>query len=174
MFLRSLSQRITRPVMPDDEAFEYLATQAVADFLATEGAVPLDGIIFPSVQAAGAVLNAVLFHKAARVEKVDVPAGAEISARSGHMEEDGWETEYEVIERVPTAAEPAEPQETGDGPDFAALAMSPWESVDPDWREPSLRIIIDSVCVHIIRRVQFETDEHRVTRHRSEKQEPNF
>jgi len=174
MFLRSLSQRITRPVMPDDEAFEYLATQAVADFLATEGAVPLDGIIFPSVQAAGAVLNIVLFHKAARVEKVDVSAGAEISARSGHMEEDGWETEYEVIERVPTAAEPAEPQETGDGPDFAALAMSPWESVDADWREPSLRIIIDSVCVHIIRRVQFETDEHRVTRHRWEKQEPNF
>lgn len=174
MFLRSLSQRITRPVMPDDEAFEYLATQAVADFLATEGAVPLDGIIFPSVQAAGAVLNVVLFHKAARVEKVDVSAGAEIFARSGHMEEDGWETEYEVIERVPRAAEPAEPQETGDAPDFTALAMSPWESVDPDWREPSLRIIVDSVCVHIIRRVQFETDEHRVTRRRWEKQEPNF
>ena len=33
MFLRSLSGRITRPVMPDDEPFEYLATQAIADFL---------------------------------------------------------------------------------------------------------------------------------------------
>lgn len=176
MFLRSLSQRITRPVMPDDEAFEYLATQAVADFLATEGAVPLDGIIFPSVQAAGAVLNIVLFHKAARVEKVDVPVGAEISARSGHVEEDGWETEYEVIERVPptVAEESAERQETRGWPDFAALAVSPWEPVDPDWREPGLRIVADSVCVHIIRRVQFETDEHRVTRHRWVKREPDF
>ncbi|MFK4535162.1 hypothetical protein ABIA00_003345 [Bradyrhizobium ottawaense] len=56
MFLRTLSARITRPVMPDDEHFEYLATQAVADFLATESSVPIDGIIFPSVQAAGDVL----------------------------------------------------------------------------------------------------------------------
>lgn len=176
MFLRSLSQRITRPVMPDDEHFEYLATQAVADFLATEGAISLDGIIFPSVQAAGAVLNVVLFHKAAQVEKLDVPAGAEISARSGHMEEDGWETEYEVIERVPptVAEEPAERQETSGWPDFASLAMSPWEPADLDWREPALRIVTDSICVHIIRRVQFETDEHRVTRHRWLKREADF
>ncbi len=39
--------------MPDDEPSEYLATQAIADFLATESAIRLDGIIFPSVQAAG-------------------------------------------------------------------------------------------------------------------------
>ena len=43
--------------MPDDEHFEYLAT---------DGAISLDEIIFPSVQAAGAVLNVVLFQKAAR------------------------------------------------------------------------------------------------------------
>lgn len=35
-FLQSLGHRITRPVMPDDESFDYLATQAIADFLATE------------------------------------------------------------------------------------------------------------------------------------------
>lgn len=35
-FLRSLGWRITRPVMPDDQDFDYLATQAIADFLATE------------------------------------------------------------------------------------------------------------------------------------------
>ncbi|MBY5421053.1 RES family NAD+ phosphorylase [Rhizobium leguminosarum] len=176
MFLRSLSQRITRPVMPDDEAFEYLTTQAVADYLATEGAVPLDGILFPSVQAAGAVLNVVLFHKAARVEKIDVPVGTEISARSGHMEDEDWEIEYEVIERVPptVAVEPTERQHTSRWPDFASLAMTPWEPADPDWREPALRIISDSICVHIIRRVQFETDEHHVTRHRWVKRDANF
>jgi len=31
MFLCKLSERITKPVMPDDEAFEYLVTQAIAD-----------------------------------------------------------------------------------------------------------------------------------------------
>ncbi|AIC31308.1 RES domain-containing protein (plasmid) [Rhizobium etli bv. mimosae str. IE4771] len=128
----------------------------------------LDGILFPSVQAAGAVLNVVLFHKAARVEKVDVPVGTDISARSGHMEEDGWEIEYEVIERVPptVAEEPTQRQDTSRWPNFASLAMSPWQPPDPDWRDPALRIITDSICVHIIRRVQFETDEHHVTRHR--------
>lgn len=54
--------------MPDDELFEYLATQAVAGFLATEASVPIDGIIFPSVQAAGDALNVVRFHKAAHIE----------------------------------------------------------------------------------------------------------
>jgi len=34
-FLKWLSRRITMPVMPDDEPFEYLATQAVADFLSS-------------------------------------------------------------------------------------------------------------------------------------------
>jgi hypothetical protein len=85
MFLRSLCQRITKPVMPDDEAFDYLPTQAVADFLATEAKIPLDGIIFPSVQAAGNALNIVLFHKAARVEMIDIPHGTEISSRTGRM-----------------------------------------------------------------------------------------
>jgi hypothetical protein len=176
MFLRSLSQRITRPVMPDDEALEYLATQAVADFLATEGTVPLDGIIFPSVQAEGAVLNVVLFHKAARVEKIDMTPGVEISARSGHMEEDGWVTEYEVNEFVPSAAteEVAQHQEKSDWPDLAALAMSPWEPLDSDWRLPTLRIITDSIRVHIVRRVQVKTDEHRVRRLRFMKHEPEF
>ena len=35
-FLSDLSHRIAVPVMPDDEAFVYLPTQAVADFLASE------------------------------------------------------------------------------------------------------------------------------------------
>jgi len=45
-FLQSLGMRITGSVMPDDEAFDYLATQAIADFLATENEPRLDGIIF--------------------------------------------------------------------------------------------------------------------------------
>ena len=63
MFLRSLSQRLTRPVMPDDEDFDYLPTQAIADFLATQNQPTIDGIMFPSVQVAGDALNVVLFYK---------------------------------------------------------------------------------------------------------------
>ncbi len=171
MFLRTLSARITKPVMPDDEHFDYLATQAVADFLATESSVPIDGIIFPSVQAAGDVLNVVLFHKAARVETLVLPKGTKVSARTGHMEEDGWVEEYEVIEEVPPAAE--EKPKPG-WPDFSALAAIPWEPHDSDGRDASLRVVLDSVAVHQVRRVEFRTDEFRVSRQRSKKHEPDF
>ena len=92
LFLQSLSQRITRPIMPDDELLEYLPTQAVADFLATASGIKLDGILFPSAQVAGDALNIVLFHKAARVEEMDIPEGTKIEASSGNSGEDGWET----------------------------------------------------------------------------------
>lgn len=176
MFLRTLTDRITRPVMPDDEHFEYLATQAIADFLATESSVPVDGIIFPSVQAVGDVLNVVLFHKAARVEALALPKGTEIKARTGHMEEEGWEDDYEVIEEVPAAPEEpaAETKPEPGWPDFAALAAMPRESQDPDWRDVSLRVVIDSVTVHQVRGVEFETDEFIVTRRRWQKHEPDF
>lgn len=176
VFLRSLSSRITRPVMPDDELFEYLVTQAVADFLATESSVPIDGIVFPSVQAAGDVLNVVLFHKASRVEAMDIPMGAEISARTGHWEEDGWEEEYEVTEEIPPPPKQAEKKPEKPGwPDFAAIAEAmPLEPPDSDWRDASLRIVPYSVKVHRVKRVEFETEEFNVRRHRWEKRDFDF
>jgi hypothetical protein len=75
MFLRNLSTRIVMPVMPDDEQFKYLATQAIADFSATENNPLLDGIIYRSVQVSGNALNIVLFHKAAWVGRMEIPGG---------------------------------------------------------------------------------------------------
>jgi len=177
VFLRSLSKRITRPVMPDDEPFEYLATQAVADFLATESSVPIDGIIFPSVQAAGDVLNIVLFHKAARVEALDIPSGTEISATTGRWGEDGWEDDYAVIEEVPPALKDFDKKEPDklEWPDFAATAelMRP-DPPDHDWRDASLRIVPDTIKVHRVKRIEFDTEEFAVRRHRWEKRDFEF
>ena len=152
MFLRSLSGRITRPVMPDDDPFEYLATQAIADFLATEASAPIDGIIFPSVQAAGDALNFVLFHKAARVEAMYVPEGTEISASTGRWAEDGWQEDYEVLEKVPPLRKMVDQNEQEPG--------------DADWRDASLRIGAESIEVHRVKHVEFATDEFTVKRHR--------
>ena len=176
MFLRSLSQRMTKPVMPDDEAFEYLPTQAIADFLATEVDVPLDGIIFPSVQVAADGLNVMLFHKAARVETILIPPGTEISARLGQMYDEGWETEYTVTEEVPQKEEAASPADDGTkrGSRLTALAGMSSELADLDQRETTLRIVIDSIKVHIVRQVEFHTEEHDVHRHRWEKRERKF
>jgi len=172
MFLRSLSKRITRPIMPDDEAFEYLSTQAIADFLATEAGVPLDGIIFPSVQFGGDALNVVLFHKASGVEGLEIPAGTEISSRLGEEdEEEGWVTEYTVIEEVPVKEEePSAQSLVGTArPNLSRLAAIPWEPVDgdwADWRPTTLRFVTDSLKIHIVRKVEFSSEEHQVYRHR--------
>ena len=175
VFLRSLSGRITRPVMPDDEPFEYLATQAIADFLATEASVPIDGIIFPSVQAAGDVLNVVLFHKAARVEAMNVPEGTEISASTGRWAEHGWQEDYEVLEKVPPLHKEVDKNEQEPGwPDFAAIAEAmPLDPRDADWRDASLRIVPESIEVHRVKRVEFATDEFAVKRRRRKQRESN-
>ena len=52
-FLRSLSRRITRPVMPDDSTLDYLPTQAIGDYLTNVREPRLDGIAFPSSQDGG-------------------------------------------------------------------------------------------------------------------------
>jgi len=173
VFLRSLRGRLTRSVMPEDDPFEYLVTQAIADFLATEASVPIDGIIFPSVQAAGGVLNVVLFHKAARVEAMNVPEGTEISASTGRWAEDGWVDDYEVVERVPALHKEVDKNEQEPRwPDFAAIAEAmPLDPRDADWRDASLRIVFESMEVHRVKGVEFATDEFTVKRHRQEKRD---
>jgi hypothetical protein len=173
MFLRSLSGLIARPVMPDDEPFEYLATQAIADFLATETSVSIDGIIFPSEQAAGDGLNVVLFHKAASVEAMNVSEGTEISARTGRWAEDGWVEDYEVLEEMPPLHKQVDKNAPEPGwPDFAAIAeAAPLDQREPDRRDASLRIVSESMKVHRVKCVEFATDQFTVTRRRRERRD---
>ena len=44
VFLKWLAALISRPVMPQDETTEYIATQAMAEFLAYRSKPTLDGI----------------------------------------------------------------------------------------------------------------------------------
>lgn len=172
-FLRSLSQHITRPVMPDDEAFEYLPTQAIADFLATENAPLLDGIVFPSVQA-GNGLNVVLFHKAARVEAMKIPEGTEIEAQTGSTSDEGWEVDYSVSEMILPEEPPKKKDEEGHLFDPFEFADGAWRTHDADLRDATLRIDLESVKVHVVRSVQFQCDAHDVRRHRWVKRDAKF
>jgi len=114
-FLRILSDRIVQPVMPDDELSEYLPTQAIADYLATEREPSLDGIIFPSVQVSGKGRNVVLFRKASGVEPLNIPSGAEFYVSSGHMDEYGWQYDYSVSVKIPNI-QPPKPAPEPEGP----------------------------------------------------------
>ncbi|OON62469.1 hypothetical protein B0920_03140 [Massilia sp. KIM] len=159
-FLRSLGKQMTRPVMPGDEALDYLATQATADFLATENKPLLDGIIFPSVQAREG-RNIVLFHKSARVEPLDTPEGTSISTSVGHSTEEGWETGYTVYEEVQEA-------QGSNHKDVAEAQVRGAQTLYPDelFLTDPLRVDPSSVVVHHVQWVNYHCEPHAVDRHR--------
>jgi len=175
MFLRTLSRRMSRPVMPDDQEVEYLPTQAIADYLSTEGQVRLDGILFTSVQVGGNGVNAVLFHKASRCEELEIPDGTEISARTYSMYEDGPEPDFSVSEAVPPEEEEAvvEDGRRRRNPFMSGLGdWDEWPDADP--RERTLRVDVDSLRVHEVNAVQIDTQSHLVSRHKFEKRDFPF
>ena len=168
MFLRKLSSRIARPVMPNDQESEFLPTQAIADFLATEGKVPLDGILYPSVQVDGTGLNVVLFHKAARCKELEFPEGAKLSANTYTTYEDGPKPDYSVTETVPKVPPKKESPDKEiyeayydplDLPDIEYRALS-----DYDDREETLSVDLESLRVHRVNAVRFDTSDFEVTR----------
>lgn len=173
MFLRTLSSRMARPVMPEDQEMEYLPTQAIADYLSTEGEVPLDGILFPSVQVGGNGVNAVLFHKASRCEETEIPEGTEMEARTYSIYEDGPEPDYTVSETVPPTEDEAEDDDQTSS--TFELSLDDWSDwLDADSREQTLRIDLASLEVHEVSAVQIETNSHSVRRHRFERRDFGF
>jgi len=167
MFLRELSKRIVRPVMPDDQEFEYLPTQAIADFLATEGKVSLDGIVYPSVQVAGNGVNVVLFHKAAKCQKLEFPAGTELTAQTEKYEDDveGLNTDYSVWETIPQDVKTSD-EDTCSDPLGPVPYLGEAEFLEHDEREETLSIDPNSMILHHVEAVQIDTTEFMVTRSR--------
>ena len=163
-FMETLSRRIVRPVMPNEEAFEYLATQAIADYLATEA--ELDGIIFPSVQTGHASSNVVLFHHASRIEDEQLPKGMKIDVRTEQYDEDGSSPDYWVWEEVPS---PEPPKQSSQTFPFEIL-HEPFEAGEKfDPRTAALRIDLSNVFVHHVTAVTFSSYGYLVRRHRTEK-----
>ena len=162
MFLQKLSSKMARPVMPDDQESDYLSTQAIADYLATEGKVRLDGIIFPSVQVNGAGLNVVLFHKAARCREMEFPEGTEFDVQNYTSYEDAPESDYCVpdycvIEEIPPEKEKVEDDKPR--PDLNNY----------DDRKETLSVDPASLRVHIVDAIEISTTDSQVERHRRTK-----
>lgn len=133
-FFKSLSRRITRPVMPDDEPLEYLITQVIAEYLAVHHG--LDGMLYNSVQADEKRANVVLFPPATSVEPVAWPKGMKIELQSPPTEDgDACIMVMREAGPEPTDALPSEPAPA----------------------TPALRLVHTSVEVHRIRAVACST-----------------
>lgn len=171
-FLERLSHLLTRPVMPDDEPFDYLVTQAVADYLATIAEIPLDGIVYPSAQSADGNLNIVLFHKASLVEPLELPPDTEITATLCSWTDEGAEVDYWVSETVPP------PESTKEDKGFDVADFLSFSADDPkgkfDTREVTLRLNVASIKVHHVQGIVLSTVDYPVHRLRSVKREYKF
>jgi hypothetical protein len=158
MFLEHLSHRITLPIMPDDEAIEYLPTQVIADYLASMEAPSIDGIIYPSAQASSGQLNIVLFHKAARVQPSDLPKEATVQVSLQSYSEDGEEPYYTIFVTPPKSA-PPKPSVAGPFGDIWIPGRR------DDVRVPALRLDPATLEVHRITAIQVVSEAHPVRRH---------
>ena len=164
-FLERLSSRMTMPVMPGDEEAEYLTTQAIADYLCSESDPPLDGIIYPSVQAKRTTeRNVILFHKASMVVPSDLPPGTKVDAHLSMPTEDGEEPWFTVWENLPPEKRPEEKKDD-DFPGFLSAFEAMNTNVEPA-RLPALKLEKDKIVVHNVAAVRFTTSHDTVTHHR--------
>ncbi|WP_092708427.1 RES family NAD+ phosphorylase [Janthinobacterium sp. OK676] len=154
-FLKTLVTQLTMPVLPSRAGTDYLITQAIADFLATHPKLNLDGIIFPSTQAAeeeSSGRNVVLFRKASKVLRATREYDRTASAYLFEYEENSaWFAP--VLESEPSQA--CEP------------SLVTWPA-DHDRFEAALELDRDSIWIHKILAVHFKTDETPVRHVRAE------
>jgi hypothetical protein len=147
-----------------------LPTQAVADLLAANANPLLHGILYPSVQGGEGKLNVVLFHKAARVQPLEIPKGREVSATLYHWTDDGPETNYWVSEEVPRASSESSP-EPFDAPFLSRLHPL---AIDDDDRDFTLKLDVKTLEVQHVSGINFTTESYPVSRHRFEKTDGKF
>jgi hypothetical protein len=153
---------MTRPVMPTDETFDYLPTQAIADYLANER--KLDGIIYSSAQVQGEHTNVVLFHEASRVEPPHLPEGTEVTVHLEHFGEDGPEADYMVWEKVPS--QPVKKPERKDVNPILDLYEVDEILAGNNPRRATLRLDLESFEVHHVDSVSVIATAFPVRRHR--------
>lgn len=144
-FLRTLGERLSAPVVPELQDRDYLVTQAVADFLAAHRTLNVDGIIYPSAQSRRpdeppAGDNVVLFRKASDVTYSDSEGTtADIAL---------WEYEE-------------------DGPGRWFRPSIHFVDREARWHghrlvHPALSLIRDSIVIHEIAAVRYDSKPHPV------------
>lgn len=173
-FLRYLVGEISRPILPRDEEFEYLATQVVSEYLASCVEPSLDGIIFHSAQTGLKRGNIVLFQHAAEVEPYVLPEGAKVSVNTGWATDDDDDSivVWEEMEKLP---EPAKEDASVDEPPTfetilrsASLDKLDEQELEYDTRSgnPTLKLDVEKIKVFRIKAVIYEKVCRSVSRYR--------
>ena len=166
-FFKWLVGEIGGPVMPQDESFEHIATQAMAEYLSNIENPQLDGIIFRSAQTGGVGRNVVLFQHACGIESSDLPPehGVEVFIGcSGLLGEDDDGGEDKEVRLVETAE--SKPNEEGSGDRMRWPNVVDFDYEPPPYDELTLKLIFRSVTVLDIQGIGYESKPLVIHRHR--------
>ena len=172
-FLRQLVHELTQPVMPGDEQFEYLPTQAIAEYLSERINPRLDGIIFQSSQISNDGRNVVLFNHASRVQPYELPPGTNVSINFGFATEEDHDDSITVWEEIPKDSSEDEKNNTTDS-DFPAFDLDTFLQVSDidtqdyhyDSRSITLTLDVGAIEVHTIDGVGYDTGRRLCSRYR--------
>lgn len=161
-FLKSLVGELTKPVMPDEETFEYLPTQVVAEYLAKKVEPHLDGIIFDSSQTHGQGQNIILFHNSCGVDPYRLPKGTKVSIQHlWSIDVDDYDDSITVCEEIPGNSQgerPAPANETELQGDLF------------NYRDITLRLDVNKdIDVKVITGAEYKSRERDTSRYRTKK-----
>lgn len=155
-FLSNLCERISAPVVPQDETVDYLITQAISDYLSElEYPTPIDGLIYHSAQTGNETENVVLFHKSSRVEYRRKPKQADVSEQHDDISDADIKVEYVVYETK--GVEDLESRKNVDFFDYDKCHIH-------DNRETSLKLSCFDISIHLIKHVEFNTCKQEISR----------
>ena len=164
-FLTWLSSRLIQPVMPDDEAADYLVTQAISDYLASRTKQKLDGIIYRSSQTSSNGQNVSLFWKSSCVEKSEIPEGTVFDTHLYHSHYySSQKPVHSVTEHVPEDS--GKKDEEARHSSFAHQLEFSAQKHEKDRRTPALRLDLKTMTVHQIKGISVKTTSYSVERHR--------
>lgn len=165
-FLRIFGAEISQPVMPRDEAFGYLPTQIVADYIFQR--LGFDGLFYRSTQAGMDKRNVVLFNRAARVAFID-RSDIDTEVDLGWWDEDDHDGDDSITirdqERAPASGDERQ-VDAGPEPDLAEVRAREADLDDP--RPVTLQLVPDSVEVQKIEATDYTPAIRSVRRSRRE------
>ncbi len=175
-FFEWLTNEISRPVLPDDEASEYIPFQALAEYLGNKVEGGLDGIIYRSSQTMGQGRNVVLFNRASGIDQKDLPHGSDLDVWIRRVPVDDHRTEklfVSVSEKDRPKSQEEAPKPTKRGPvhlDFSG--EKPEKPLEPDL--PTLRLDLESLAVFSIEGLEYSFSRSSVHKSTSTSGPPVF
>lgn len=163
-FLEHLVNELTKPVMPNDESLDYIPIQIVAEYLANQ----IDGIIFHSSQTAGEGKNIVLFNHSSRVKPKTLPKGSKVSVSFGWGTEDDYDDSITIFEEIAENKTVTAETNTRTHGGIINIDHHLFNDLDfedsDDYRKFTLSLDINSMQVHEIKAVSYETNNRHISK----------